>query len=299
MSATPVGVVDVLIHPGKTGAVELARVLEVWLEQRVDVVRCHRDLGDFADHARAVCSSSPDLPPPDLVVVLGGDGALLGAVRAFSDAPVPTLGINFGQVGFLASTPASRWEETLESALAGRAKLEPRLRLDLTVPGATAGRHVALNDVVLSRAPDQSMLRAALYVGDDWVTDYRADGLIVATPSGSTAYALSAGGPLLGPSLEAFLVTPICSQSLSNRPIVLEPQVELAIELVDNTGPADVIVDGCRVGELEAGRRLTIVRHPRPYPIVALPSLDPYRRWRERLGWTGSVTDRPNSDGLR
>ncbi len=294
MSPTSIRIVDVLVHGGKQGAVELARVLEAWLRERVELARFHHDLEKFSQHGRDLAAGDSSEPVPDLVIVLGGDGALLGAVRAFCEAPVLTLGINFGQVGFLASTPASRWEETLISVLEGNAATEPRLRLELELPGeGESQRHVALNDVVLSRSPDQSMLRAALWVGADWVTDYRADGLIFATPSGSTAYALSAGGPILGPSLEAILVTPICSQSLANRPIVLEPQVELAVELVGGTGPADVVVDGRRVGELEPDQRLRLVRHPVPYPIVALPSLDPYRRWRDRLGWTGSVTERP------
>ena len=294
MSPSSIRIVDVLVHGGKQGAVELARVLGAWLKERVELARFHHDLKQFSQHGRDLSAGHSSEPAPDLVIVLGGDGALLGAVRAFGEAPVPTLGINFGQVGFLASTPASRWEETLISVLEGNAATEPRLRLELELPGKGGSqRHVALNDVVLSRSPEQSMLRAALWVGEDWVTDYRADGLIFATPSGSTAYALSAGGPILGPSLEAILVTPICSQSLANRPIVLEPQVELSVELVGGTGPADVVVDGRRVGELGPDQRLRIVRHPVPYPIVALPSLDPYRRWRDRLGWTGSVTERP------
>lgn len=294
MSAPRIKSVDVLVHVGKAGAVELAPSLEAWLCERVETVRIHRELGAFARHGAELHSGESQLVAPDLVIVLGGDGALLGAVRAFAESPVPTLGINFGQVGFLASTPASRWEETLLSVLEGHAATEPRLRLELELPTDQGRvRHVALNDVVLSRSPEQSMLRAALWVGEDWVTDYRADGLIFATPSGSTAYALSAGGPILGPSLEAILVTPICSQSLANRPIVLEPQVELGVEMVGGTGPTEVVVDGRRVGRLEANKRLRIVRHPVPYPIVALPSLDPYRRWRERLGWTGSVTQRP------
>ncbi len=292
--------VDVLVHPGKTGAVELARVLQVWLGDRVERVRFHHDLACFQEHGARICephaAAEVVAERPDLLIVLGGDGALLGAVKAFAEAPVPTLGINFGQVGFLASTPASRWEETLVSVLEGHATTEPRMRFSVSLPSAGGARtDIALNDVVLSRSPEQSMLRAALWVGEDWVTDYRADGLIVATPSGSTAYALSAGGPILVPSLEAMLVTPICSQSLANRPIVLEPHTPLQVELIGGTGSADVVVDGKRLGALAQSERLLIARHPVAYPLVALPTLDPYRRWRERLGWTGSVTSRPTS----
>ena len=294
MSSFGVRQVLVLVHPGKPGASELGRQLEAWLGERVEGVRVQEDLDTFREEAQRVAEGAE--PAPDLLVVLGGDGALLRAVHAFCATPIPTLGVNFGQVGFLASTPATRWEETLSSVLEGRSHLEPRMRLELH--GRTGRVDVALNDVVLARRPDQSMLRVALHVEDAWVTDYRADGLIVATPSGSTAYALSAGGPILVPELEAILVTPICSQSLANRPIVLEPHVELGLELLPGGGSAEVVVDGKRTGELEPGERLRCTRHVQPYPLVALPSLDPYRRLRDRLGWTGSVTGRQGASEL-
>jgi NAD+ kinase len=126
------------------------------------------------------------------VVVLGGDGAILGAVHAFADEPVPTLGINLGQVGFLAATPASAWREALAACLAGEAVEELRVRLE--AEWRTGGRThhaIALNEVTLQRSSQSGMIEAALRAGDLWVTNYRADGVIVATPSGSTAYSLS------------------------------------------------------------------------------------------------------------
>src|SRR5690606_4758254 len=127
---------------------------------------------------------------PGLVVVLGGDGAMLTAVRAFAATPVPTLGINFGRVGFLASTPQSRWRDVLDGILEGRGVIEPRMRLAVEAPSSGV-RGVALNEAVVSREPEDAMVTMSLHVGDAWVTNYRADGLIVSTPSGSTAYSLS------------------------------------------------------------------------------------------------------------
>jgi NAD+ kinase len=273
------------VHSGKPQALELESRVSAYLSARVPSVEVEHDL----NRQRGAGDDRPDL-----VVVLGGDGALLSAARAFQQAPVPILGINLGQVGFLASTPVSRWVETLDGVLAGRGVLEPRMRLSISRQGpGLADVAVALNDLVVTRAPDESMLHTNLRVGDAWVTDYRSDGLIVATPSGSTAYSLSAGGPILAPSMLAVVVTPICSQALSNRPIVLHPDSELEIELLSRDLTADLIVDGRRAGQLETGQRIYLSRHPVAYPLLAMPGLDAYRRLRERLGWSGNLRRGP------
>jgi len=257
---------------------EIAR----WLSERGLAVEAQPD-------ARAFCqarSAGRRGAVPDLLIVLGGDGALLGAVRAFAGEPTPTLGINFGRVGFLASTTAGHWTETLEAVLAGRGRLEPRMRLSAEVGGQSA---VALNDVVVQRGLHQGMLTCALRVGADWVTNYRADGLIVATPSGSTAYSLSAGGPILLPSMDAFVVTPISPQGLSNRPLVLDPAATLSLSVSQVEGPVTLVVDGQERLELDEGVTVTVRRHPEAWPLYAMEGLDPYRRLRERLGWRGGI----------
>ena len=245
-----------------------------WLAPRVDELVCERE-------ARGLERLSPDL-----VVVLGGDGAILGAARAFAAAPVPTLGIHFGRVGFLASATASRWRDVLEGVLAGRGIVEERMRLEAR--REQAGREdvwVALNEVVVQRGAHQGMLTASLWLGEQWVTSYRADGLIVATPSGSTAYSLAAGGPILAPSLSALVVTPVASQGLSSRPIVLHADSPLTVRVERASGISTVVVDGQAFAGLEQGGTVTVNRHPVPYPLLSMPGLDPYRRLRSRLGW--------------
>ncbi|QDU67245.1 NAD(+)/NADH kinase [Engelhardtia mirabilis] len=280
----------VLTHSDKVAATQLAARLLPWLEERVTRVDSHGDLLSFAREREHDLECGAAIDVPDLVVVLGGDGAMLTAVRAFRDHPVPTLGINFGRVGFLASTPVTRWEETLQGVLDGEGVLEPRMRLLLRHRSAAGeSQAVALNDLVVSRRPEESMLHLGLDVGVDWVTDYRADGLIVASPSGSTAYALSAGGPILAPSMLGIVVVPICSQGLSTRPIVLHPDHGLRVRLVDDGAEADIVVDGQRFATLGVGDELLLARHPVPYPLLSLPGLDPYRRLRERLGWSGEI----------
>jgi len=229
---------------------------------------------------------------PDLVVVLGGDGSVLTAVQLFQDEPVPTIGINFGRVGFLASVEATRWREGLLEVLQGRALVEPRMRLSARLE-QRAAQHTwtALNDVVLSRGSGPSMVSVRLFDGGARVADYRADGLIFATASGSTAYSLAAGGPILAPTMAAVVVTPISAHSLSHRPLVLGGAHELTAELVAAAEDAAVVVDGREAVPVAVGDRLVVTSGAAPYPLLTLQGLDPWRRLRDRLGWRGNFEE--------
>jgi NAD+ kinase len=290
-SITPIRRVAVLANFSKVAVRELASELRPWLAERVESVTLEEDILAFCNARARASAEQRQAERPDLVVVLGGDGALLGAVRAFGADPVPTLGINLGRVGFLASTPASRWRETLGGVLAGLGVLEPRLRLEARWQ-PRAGQPVecvALNEVVIQRGSHQGMLTVSLSAGEKWVTNYRADGVIVATPSGSTAYSLSAGGPVLVPGVDAFVITPISPQGLSNRPLVLQADEELSLTVAVSSGITTLAIDGQAFHTLAQGETVTLRRYPEPYPLYAMPGLDPYRRLRERLGWRGSM----------
>ena len=278
----------VLANFEKSAVRELASELEPWLAERIDEVRLERDIRGFCTQREERAAAGEPLDRPDLVVVLGGDGALLGAVRAFAADPVPTLGVNLGRVGFLASTPASRWKQALEEILAGEGVCEMRQRLcaDWTREDGREARGVALNEVTFQRGSHQGMLTAELRSGEYWVTTYRADGVILATPSGSTAYSLSAGGPILEPSVEALVVTPICPQGLSNRPLVLQGEEDLSMRVVSSSGITTLALDGQAFHPLREDQTVIVRRHPEPYPLFVMPGLDPYRRLRDRLGWT-------------
>ena len=281
----------VLANLQKAAVRDCAAELVPWLRERVETVDQAGDIEDFERRRSRLAAEAAGRNLPDLVVVLGGDGAILGAVRAFASHPVPTLGINFGRVGFLASTPRGHWREALEGVLSGEGVLEPRMRLAARirhVDGSSASA-VALNDLVVSRAVHQGMMVLGLSVEDEWVTDYRADGLIIATPSGSTAHSLSAGGPILLSSMRCLVVTPICPQGLSYRPIVLHHESHLRLEVKHTSGAAVLAVDGQGFYDLGQGDCVEIARHPVPYPLLAWRDLDPYQRLRERLGWSGLI----------
>jgi NAD+ kinase len=289
-SAGAIESVLVLANAAKPAARALILELEPWLRARVRRVEVHGDVRAFREERERARASGRPVNTPDLVVVLGGDGAILGAVHAFAEEPVPTLGINLGQVGFLAATPADAWREALAACLAGEALEEPRARLLAEwETGGEMKRAIALNEVTLQRSAQGGMIQAALWAGEHWVTNYRADGVIVATPSGSTAYSLSAGGPILETSLEAVVVTPICPQGLSNRPLVLPGSLELTLSVVASSGNPTLAVDGQDFFELGEGGRVRLRRHPLPVPLLWMRGMDPYRRLRERLGWRGSL----------
>lgn len=279
-------------------ALELPQIAH-WLEQRVSEVCVVEDVRGLARTHR----QDPELPlpleAPDLVVVLGGDGTILSAVQAMGRSPRPTIGINFGRVGFLAPVAADEWRQGLEEVLGGHGRMEPRMRLEAHLRNRASGevRLVALNDLALTRGAVQGMVGVALEVGGQWVTDYRADGLLIATPSGSTAYSLAAGGPILAPSMTGIIVTPVCPHALSHRSLVLHPDSKLLLRVTRATGLVTLANDGQVFHPLEEGDEVHVSRHPLPFPLLARPTTDPWHRLRDRLGWRGSYEPLSELDG--
>ncbi|MGH2537939.1 MAG: NAD(+)/NADH kinase [Candidatus Promineifilaceae bacterium] len=197
-----------------------------------------------------------------LLIVLGGDGTTLLAARLAAGCEAPILSINLGRVGFLSEADPANWPQVLERVLAGDHWIERRLMLDGRVvrAGGDLGRLTALNDIVVSRGIQVRMVRFHLYVDGDHVTTYSADALIVATPTGSTAYSMAAGGPLLPPQLQNFLVLPVAPHLSFERPLVLHQQAEVKIRL-EMEQAAVVSADGQDTVELESGDEVIIGRH--------------------------------------
>ncbi len=279
----------VLADRGKADVDDLAKRLEPFLRERAAEVVVEGDLRGWCKAADKR-GSIPMEERPDLVVVLGGDGSILSAVHAFATCPVPILGVNFGRVGFLASVPTSEWRAALEEVFEGRSVIEPRTRLSVSIRSGEERviQDIALNDVVLSRGSFQGMLSVGMEVDGHWVSDYRADGLIVATASGSTAHSLAAGGPILSPTMGGFVVTPICAHALSHRPVVVEPLSEIHLSMTECLGVVTLAVDGHGFYAVQVGDQLTVKAHETPYPLLSRYGSNPYRRLRDRLGWRGS-----------
>jgi len=257
-----------------------------FLEGRGAAVEVHRSVRELRHGFRPASR-------PDLVVVLGGDGSVLTAARLFEHAPVATIGVNFGRVGFLASLQLDGWRRGLADVVDGRALVENRMRLVARVAEPDArglgDEIIAMNDVVISRGGLPSMVEFELMSGGRPVTRYRADGIIFATPSGSTAYSLAAGGPILDPALRAIVLTPISAHALAHRPLVVGPRAPLEARVASAPGPVQVDVDGHTVAELREGDTVVIGASETPYPLLTLDGFDPWQRLRDRLGWSGEM----------
>jgi len=223
----------------------------------------------------------------DLAIVLGGDGTLLSAARAFAGHDVPILPVNLGALGFLTSVTLDELHPLLEDVIAGKYRTSVRMMLDAEArsDGASSGRQCALNDAVANKGALARMLDFDVYVNQDHVGRYRADGLIVATPTGSTAYSLAAGGPIVDPELDAFVITPICPHMLTNRPIVIPGDARIDLDFAAAEEPVYVTLDGQTGFQLKANDRVTITKSEKRVTLVRPPNKTYFEILRSKLRW--------------
>ena len=263
--------------PGDARAGRLAEEVADWLAGRgCEVRRWPRDGGDpaLADWA-------------ELAVVLGGDGTLLHVARAFVGRPAPVLGVNLGRLGFLTDAPAGSVKDALSEVLAGHFKLKTHFALAVEAE-RTDGRTplgIVLNDLALQRGGHPRMIAFELFAREQFVFRLRGDGLVICTPAGSTAYALSAGGPIIHPEVDAIGVVPICPHTLSNRPIVLPATMEVALVFVEGE-EASLHLDGHIHESLAPGDRVH-VKKGGVVRLVHLPGRHYFDVLRTKLGWAG------------
>jgi NAD+ kinase len=226
----------------------------------------------------------------DLVLLLGGDGTLLSMADSIAAAgvDVPILGVNFGRLGFLTEVTLPELYPALEAALDGRARVEERLMLRSTTvrKGASLPEHMTLNDVVVTKAAQSRMIELEVYVGDEFVARVKADGLIVATPTGSTAYNLAAGGPIVQPGMDALVLTPIAPHMLTNRPIVIPALSPVRVRpVMDERDNVYVTFDGQDGYQLEAGDEVRICCAPRRLKLLHPAARSYFEVLREKLKW--------------
>ena len=218
----------------------------------------------------------------DAMLTLGGDGTLLRGARAAGPHGVPVLGCNLGKLGFLTAGPVDRLEEMLRLLTTGDCVEEKRLALEVEAVGRS---WYAVNDAVVHKSGPARLLRVRVWVDDDAVGQYSADGIIVSTATGSTAYSLSAGGPILVPSLDAIVAAPICPHTLAIRPLVVGPESTIAIEVLSGMKGTLVTIDGEAGGELGKGDRVTIRRSRHPLRLLRLPDDNFFSVLRRKLRW--------------
>lgn len=261
----PLRRIGLMVAAHNPEAQEAGEEILAWLQKRgYEAVLCAPGLEE-----------GTDFPQVDLLVVLGGDGTLVATARGAAPFGIPVVGINFGGFGFLSQIPASERLQGLEAVLAGRCFLEERLmlRAELWRGGEMLSQGLALNDVVIGKSAIARMMRLRVFVGATYIATYPADGLIVATPTGSTAYSLSAGGPIVHPSLEVVILTPICPHTLYSRPLVISPKEPLRIFIEPRPGDEQEVLlsldgqvgiplrahDEVRVHRAECKARLVVV----------------------------------------
>ena len=254
-------------------AQKAARKLAAWLEARGKKVFIDGDTAaaiKMQGHDRAEIASLVEM-----LIVLGGDGTLLSASRLVADAhrDVPIFGVNLGSLGFMAEVSLDELYDNLEKAIAGKLETEDRIMLTASVlrDGKRVARYQVLNDAVINKGALARMMELKVSVNDGHLTTLRADGLIVATPTGSTAYSLSAGGPIVHPTLHCFVVTPICPHTLSNRPIALPDNVVVTVCLTSQSEDVLLTLDG-QIGfplvpndvvEIKKSRfKIGLIKHP-------------------------------------
>ena len=219
----------------------------------------------------------------DLVLALGGDGTFLSVARRLAGSDVPVLGVNLGRMGFLTEVSLDDCAAALDAALAGECCVSPRMMIDVeTSFGAKA---VGMNDAVVTRGALSRILSLEVRVDGGYATQHDGDGLIVATPTGSTAYSLSAGGPLVAPDVEALLVVPICPHTLSTRPLILGSARTIDVHVKESGPEAQLTVDGQLNWPLEPDSRVTVRRHPHAVRVVEVGRRTWYETVREKLHW--------------
>ena len=287
MSARRFGLIA---HDGKPGARELTQDL------CREFTRHGREVLLDARTARLVGAASSrsarDLATEcDLIIVLGGDGTILQVLHEFGPQLCPIFGINIGSLGFLTSVASNEWQQAVNCLIAGTYKLSERTLLQVEVwrGDEHSAPQTALNDAVISRGELSRLIKIDVRIDGLTLSEYNADGLIVATSTGSTAYSLSAGGPVLTPNSGVFVITPICPHVLTMRPVIVSN--ESLIEIAPVPGQSDVFltIDGQKAVPITADDCIRISKAPQRVPLAGLPEMSFFEVLREKLKWSGSA----------
>lgn len=272
-----------MVPPAREAIDQLVRHAEsVWVNEEaarlLDRARLGRTEEDLAERA-------------GLLVVFGGDGTILRAARLAASRGTPIVGVNMGGFGFLAELSTREFPEALPHLLAGRYQIDERMMLQADVErGGGPQRLLALNDMVVTKSGVARVLRLRVSVNGEHLASYPADGVIVATPTGSTAYALSAGGPILHPRVEAIVIAPICPHTFNARAVVVDRNDEVMVEVTAPEPEATLTVDG-RVGvQLSAVRRVVVTRAPQTTRFARLGGSSFYGILRTKLAWDGRAS---------
>ena len=280
--------VGIMLNPNKKDIFEKVLSIIDWLEKRKVKVLVLREIGEGFP-PRVLVSIEEIREKAQLIISLGGDGTLFRTARDFSPYQIPLLGINLGGLGFLTEVPISKFEEGLEKVLSGNYKIEKRLMLQTSVyrKGKLVKSSISLNDVVIGKSYLPRIINFKTFVSDELVTTYSADGLIISTPTGSTAYSLSAGGPVVDPKLEVVILSPICAHTLAVRPLIISSEETVKITLEPPAKEILLAIDGQIGFPLREKDTVEIKKAPYQVRLIRIKERAFFKILRAKLGWSG------------
>ncbi|MEC7840040.1 MAG: NAD(+)/NADH kinase [Chlamydiota bacterium] len=223
----------------------------------------------------------------DIMISLGGDGTILRLIQRHPEINAPVVGINLGSLGFMADVPVTEIYPTLEDLLSKNYQVQNRIMMEAN--SSSGEKCIAVNEIVIHRAQNPCLVDLSIHVDGVYLNTFSADGVIISTPSGSTAYSLAAGGPILAPELDAFIITPISPHTISNRPIVLMPKTDIQIQYISEYDPVEVSYDGFSKLMISTGEVFYIRPAKRRFQLVELPYHDYFSTLRKKLSWTGKL----------
>jgi NAD+ kinase len=292
MSETSIKRVGIVVKPGQPEALRTLCGMVTWLAEQGITLVSSPDIERAAIEAQTGCQIETRAPEQlaasvDLMIVLGGDGTMIGTARMVGDSEVPVVGINFGGLGYLAEFRIEELYSGLASILAGDYRLDRRVMLavELHRGDRKITRSRVLNDVVINKSVLARIINIEAYLNQQFVNSFKADGLIVSTPTGSTAYNLSAGGPVIYPSMNAIVITPICPFTLSNRPIVVPDDAMIELRLKTPNEEVTLTLDGQVGFPLEVEDRVLIEKSKTTFNLVQPTNRNYFEVLRDKLRW--------------
>lgn len=280
--------VGIISRPRRQDIALVVPPLVRWLQDHGANVACDSETSDCLGSIAVQSLRREDLPTgADLLIVLGGDGTLLSAARLSTDHGVPILAVNLGGMGFLTTVSQDEMYADLEEIFRGEHRVSERVMLEAEIVrgGVAARRQIALNDAVLNKAALARIMDLELRVDGEYVTTYKADGLIFSTPTGSTAYSLSAGGPIVYPVVEAFVVTPICPHTLTHRPLVIPDSAMIEVSFKSQDQAVFLTLDGQIGVELARGDTVRMRKAANKLLLVRPSRKTYYEILRSKLKW--------------
>jgi NAD+ kinase len=285
----PAKVIGLIAHTAKPGVGDLVNALREEFARASMSILLEKETAAIAGQrsSKTIAQLGEEA---DLLVVVGGDGTILRVVGQLGEVIKPIFGINVGSLGFLTCLNSSAYREAVECIAKDGMKFSERTLLDVTVTNGKErqARMAALNDAVFSRGELSRLIRLRTRVNGEPLTEFNADGLIVATPTGSTAYSLSAGGPILEPESGVFVITPICPHVLTNRSIIVAETAVIEIEVSDPDYPVFLTIDGREPLRVTAGSTIAIKKAQKTLPLAVLPDISFFSVVRQKLKWSGS-----------